>query len=74
MKSVNNITAHQLDSLRKRHAYQLYCRVGCKVKTKIAEYRETSLLTARGIADLVAVFRYAMSGVMADKETLGVIQ
>ena len=42
-------------------------------KTKIAEHRETILLTARGIADLMAVFRYAMSGVMAGTGTVGVI-
>jgi hypothetical protein len=45
-----------------------------KVKTKIAEHREASLLTACGIADLMAVFRYAMSGVIAGTETLGVIR
>jgi hypothetical protein len=45
-----------------------------KEKTKIAEHLETSLLTARGIADLKAVFRYAMSGTMAGTGTLGIIQ
>jgi hypothetical protein len=42
-------------------------------KTKIAEHRDTSLLAAWGIADLLAVFRYAMSGVMAGTGTLGAI-
>jgi hypothetical protein len=43
-------------------------------KTKIAEHRKTSLLTARGIAVLMAMFRYAMSGVVAGTGTLVVIQ
>jgi hypothetical protein len=41
-----------------------------KAKTKIAERRETSLLRVQGIADLMGVFRYAMSGVMAGTGTL----
>jgi hypothetical protein len=42
-------------------------------KTKIAEHHETSLITARGIADLMVMFRYSISGAMAGAGTLGVI-
>jgi ribosomal protein S28E/S33 len=42
-------------------------------KTKIAEHRETSLMTARGIADLMVMFRYGISGVMVGAGTLGAI-
>jgi hypothetical protein len=41
---------------------------------KIAEHRETSLMTARGIADRMAVCSYALSGAMSGTGTLGVIQ
>ena len=49
MKSVNNITAHHLDhldSLRKRHAYQLNSRVGCKLHlcVNLKIYQSPSLL------------------------------
>ena len=40
----------------------------------MAEHCETSLLMAQGIAELMAVFRYAMSGVMVGTGTLGIIQ
>jgi hypothetical protein len=43
-------------------------------ETRMVEHRETSLLTAQGIAELMAGFRYAMSGEMAGTGTLGIIQ
>ena len=61
----------KLQSLENSREQYRSARRDFERQEQIAEYRETSLFTTRRIADLMAVFRYSMSGVMAGTGNLG---